>query len=52
MPNKNGTQAVADEKQAITVVDHEACGSQSGEAPNMEGLLKPGLSVESKMRVR
>ena len=29
MPNENGTQAVADEKQAITVVDHEARGSQS-----------------------
>jgi multidrug resistance efflux pump len=33
MPNNNGTQAVADEKQAITVADHEACGSHSGETP-------------------
>jgi multidrug resistance efflux pump len=32
MPNKNGTQVVADEKQAITQVDREAFGSQSGEA--------------------
>lgn len=29
MSNNNGTQAVADEKQAITVVDHEESGSQS-----------------------
>jgi multidrug resistance efflux pump len=33
MPNNNGTQAVADEKQAITVVDHEACVSQPAETP-------------------
>jgi multidrug resistance efflux pump len=33
MPNNNGTQTVADEKQAIAVVDHEACGPHSAETP-------------------
>jgi multidrug resistance efflux pump len=40
MPNKNGTQTVADEKQAITVVDHEACGSQSGDAPGKHSITR------------
>jgi membrane fusion protein (multidrug efflux system) len=40
MPNKNGTQSVADEKQAITVVDHEACGSQSGEVPGKHSMTR------------
>jgi membrane fusion protein, multidrug efflux system len=40
MPNNNGTQAVADEKQAITVVDHEACGSHSGETPGKHSLTR------------
>ena len=40
MPNKNGTQTVANEKQAITVVDHEACGSQSGDAPGKHSITR------------
>ena len=39
MPNNNGTQAVADEKQAITVVDHEACASHSGETPGKHSKI-------------
>jgi multidrug resistance efflux pump len=39
MPNNNGTQAVADEKQAITVADHEACGSHSAETRTQEKHL-------------
>jgi multidrug resistance efflux pump len=40
MPNNNGTEAFADEKQAITVVDHEACGSQSAETPGKHFLTR------------
>jgi multidrug resistance efflux pump len=40
MPNNNGTQAVADEKQAITVVDHEVCGSHSGETPGKHSITR------------
>jgi len=40
MPNNNGTQAVADEKQAITVVDHEACGSLLGETPGKHSITR------------
>lgn len=72
MPNNSGTQAVTDEKQSITVVDHQApekaAGNYTkvvqrvpvridfdhpeGQKFNLEGLLKPGLSVEPKVRVR
>jgi multidrug resistance efflux pump len=38
MPNNNGTQAVADEKQEISVVDHEACGSHSEETPGKHSI--------------
>jgi multidrug resistance efflux pump len=40
MPNNNGTQAVADEKQVITVADHEACGSHSGETPGKHSITR------------
>jgi multidrug resistance efflux pump len=40
MPNNNGTQAVADEKQAITVADHEACGSHSGDTPGKHSITR------------
>jgi multidrug resistance efflux pump len=40
MPNNNGTQAVADEKQAITVADHEACRSHSGETPGKHSITR------------
>ena len=40
MPNNNGTQAVEDEKQAITVVDHEACDSHSGETPGEPSITR------------
>ena len=39
MPNNNGTQAVADEKEAITAVDLEACGSQSAETPGNNPMI-------------
>lgn len=34
MPDNNGTQIIADEKQTAPVVDHEAPGSQSKERPD------------------
>jgi multidrug resistance efflux pump len=40
MPNNNGTQAVADEKQAITVADHETCGSHSGETHGKHSITR------------
>jgi multidrug resistance efflux pump len=40
MPNKNGTQTVADEKQAISVLDHGARGSQSRTAPEKHSITR------------
>jgi hypothetical protein len=55
MPNKNGTQTISNENQ-VAVVDHNASPLQSESKPaqefDVEGFLKPGLSVEPKVKVR
>ena len=40
MLNSNGTQAVADEKQTIVVLDHEACGSEPAETPRNNTITR------------
>lgn len=40
MLNSNGTPAVADEKQTIVVLDHEACGSEPAETPRNNTITR------------
>jgi multidrug resistance efflux pump len=40
MPNNHATQAVADERQEITVADHTACGSHSEETHGKHSITR------------